>query len=39
MGMGLAICRSIIERLDGQLSARANEPCGTIFEFSIPLTK
>ncbi len=37
MGMGLAICRSIIERLGGQLSARANVPCGTIFEFSIPV--
>jgi len=39
MGMGLAICRSIIERLGGQLSARANEPCGTIFEFGIPIEK
>jgi PAS domain S-box-containing protein len=39
MGMGLAICRSIIERLDGQLSARGNAPCGTIFEFSIPMTE
>jgi C4-dicarboxylate-specific signal transduction histidine kinase len=39
MGMGLAICRSIVGRIGGQLSARANAPCGTIFEFSIPLTK
>jgi len=37
MGMGLAICRSIIERLGGRLSARANAPCGTIFEFDIPI--
>jgi C4-dicarboxylate-specific signal transduction histidine kinase len=37
MGMGLAICRSILERLGGRLSARANAPCGTIFEFSIPI--
>jgi signal transduction histidine kinase len=37
MGMGLAICRSIMERLGGQLSARANVPCGTVFEFSIPV--
>lgn len=37
MGMGLAICRTIVERLGGNLSARANTPCGTIFEFSIPL--
>jgi PAS domain S-box-containing protein len=38
MGMGLAICRSIIARIGGRLVARANEPSGTIFEFSIPLT-
>jgi PAS domain S-box-containing protein len=37
MGMGLAICRSIIERLGGRLSARANMPCGTIFEIAIPV--
>jgi C4-dicarboxylate-specific signal transduction histidine kinase len=39
MGMGLAICRSIAGRMGGQLSARDNAPRGTIFEFSIPLTK
>src|SRR6266498_407894 len=33
MGMGLAICRSILERLGGRPSTRANAPCGTIFEF------
>jgi PAS domain S-box-containing protein len=37
LGMGLAICRTIVERLGGKLSARANAPCGTIFELSIPL--
>jgi PAS domain S-box-containing protein len=37
MGMGLAICRTIIERLGGRLSAHANAPCGTAFEFSIPI--
>ena len=37
MGMGLSICRSIIERLGGHLSARANAPRGTILEFSIPI--
>jgi signal transduction histidine kinase len=39
MGMGLAICRSILERLGGQLSTRANAPCGTIFEFRIPIER
>jgi signal transduction histidine kinase len=37
MGMGLAICRSIIEAHDGQLGAFANEPCGAVFEFKLPL--
>jgi signal transduction histidine kinase len=36
MGLGLALCRTIVERLGGNLSARANAPSGTIFEFSIP---
>ena len=39
MGMGLAICRSIIRSHDGQLSARGNEPCGAVFEFELPLRK
>jgi PAS domain S-box-containing protein len=37
MGLGLAICRTIVERLGGKLSARANMPCGTVFELSMPL--
>jgi PAS domain S-box-containing protein len=36
MGMGLAICRSIIEAHDGQLRATPNEPRGTRLTFTLP---
>jgi PAS domain S-box-containing protein len=36
MGMGLAICRSIIEAHDGRLRAAKNEPCGTTLTFTLP---
>ena len=36
LGLGLSICRSIIEAHGGQLSARANTPRGAVFEFSVP---
>jgi signal transduction histidine kinase len=36
MGMGLAICRSIIEAHGGQLWASANEPQGAVFQFTVP---
>jgi C4-dicarboxylate-specific signal transduction histidine kinase len=39
MGMGLAICRSIIEAHDGQLCASANEPRGAVFQFTLPLQR
>jgi len=38
-GMGLAICRSIIDAHGGRLWAEANEPCGTIFQFTVPGAK
>jgi signal transduction histidine kinase len=38
LGLGLAICRKIILAHRGEISARANEPRGSIFEFKIPLT-
>jgi len=35
-GMGLSICRSIIDAHGGRLWAEANEPRGTIFQFTVP---
>jgi signal transduction histidine kinase len=37
MGMGLAICRSIVEAHGGQLSGSAATPHGSIFRFSLPV--
>jgi signal transduction histidine kinase len=36
MGMGLSICRSIIEAHGGRLWATACEPRGALFQFTIP---
>jgi PAS domain S-box-containing protein len=36
LGMGLSICRSIIEAHGGRLWAESNEPRGTIFQFLTP---
>ena len=36
LGMGLSICRSIIESHGGRLWAEANEPRGAIFQFLTP---
>ena len=36
MGMGLSICRSIIDAHGGRLWAEANEPRGTRFHFTLP---
>jgi signal transduction histidine kinase len=33
MGMGLSICRSIIEAHDGRIWAAPNKPQGSVFEF------
>ena len=35
LGMGLSICRSIIEAHGGRLWAEANEPRGAIFQFTV----
>ena len=36
MGLGLAICRMIVERHDGQLSVSAADPRGAIFRITLP---
>jgi signal transduction histidine kinase len=37
LGLGLSICRSIIEAHDGRLWASANEPRGAVFQFTLPI--
>lgn len=38
IGMGPAICRSIVEARDGKISAGANPSSGAAFRVSLPLT-
>jgi PAS domain S-box-containing protein len=37
MGMGLSICRSIVENHDGRLSVSAGQPYGSIFYVYLPI--
>ncbi|MBV9431792.1 MAG: PAS domain S-box protein, partial [Hyphomicrobiales bacterium] len=39
VGMGLAICRSIIEAHGGRLWAEPNQPRGAVFQFTLPAAK
>jgi signal transduction histidine kinase len=36
MGMGLSICRSIIEAHDGRIWVAPNKPRGAVFQFTLP---
>jgi signal transduction histidine kinase len=39
MGMGLSICRSIIQAHGGQIVALPNEPFGASFQFTLPVNQ
>jgi PAS domain S-box-containing protein len=39
LGLGLSICRSIMEAHGGRLWAKANVPRGAIFQFTIPVVE
>jgi signal transduction histidine kinase len=39
LGMGLSICRSIIDAHGGRLWADANQPRGTVFQFTLPVAQ
>jgi signal transduction histidine kinase len=39
VGMGLSICRSIINGHGGRLWAEANEPRGAVFQFTLPTSQ
>ena len=39
MGLGLSLCKSIVEAHGGVISVKDNQPTGAIFTFSLPATK
>lgn len=39
MGLGLSLCRTVVEQHGGQLSFTPREPRGTVFVFTLPLAQ
>jgi two-component system sensor histidine kinase DctS len=37
MGLGLSLCRTVIEQHGGFLAFETNKPAGTIFRFTLPV--
>ncbi|RYZ13392.1 MAG: PAS domain S-box protein [Comamonadaceae bacterium] len=37
MGLGLSLCRTVVEQHGGVLTHRPNEPRGTVFSFTLPV--
>ena len=37
MGLGLAVCKSIITAHGGEISVRDNKPTGSVFCFTLPV--
>jgi two-component system sensor histidine kinase DctS len=36
MGLGLSLCRTVVEQHGGHLEFEAQAPCGTLFRFTLP---
>jgi two-component system sensor histidine kinase DctS len=36
MGLGLSLCRTVVEQHGGSLGFEPNQPQGTIFRFTLP---
>ena len=36
MGLGLALCKSIVNAHGGEITVRDNHPKGTVFQFTLP---